>query len=100
MFGLGGIFVEAIGDVVFRLAPLDDAEAAAMVGAIRSAPILDGIRGQPPADRAALADILLHLAQLATRFPEIAELDVNPLIPTRSGLLAVDARVRLSGGAR
>jgi acetyltransferase len=95
MFGLGGIYVEALRDVVFRVAPFDDREAHAMVNGIRSAAILAGMRGRPPSDRAALAGVLRRLSQLATDFPEIEELDVNPLLAFEHGAVALDARVRV-----
>ena len=96
MFGLGGVFVEALRDVVFRLAPLDSTQAADMLAAIRGARVLEGIRGAPPSDRASLARAICAIAQLASDFPQIAELDVNPLLALPDGVLAVDARVRLS----
>ena len=98
MFGLGGIFVEVLGDVVFRIAPLSGRQADEMVGGIRAAGILEGIRGQPRMDRAALADVIRRVAQLAADFPQIQELDVNPLLAFEAGAVAVDARVRVSVG--
>lgn len=95
MFGLGGIYVEALHDVVFRVAPIDDREAGGMVEGIRGARLLHGIRGQPPADRAALVDVLRRIAQLAADIPEIQELDINPLVALESGAVAADARVRV-----
>jgi acetyltransferase len=97
MFGLGGIFVEALRDVVFRLAPIGPRDAAAMVGGIRGARILSGMRGLPPSDTGALAESVRRVAQLAADFPEIAELDVNPLLAFETGVVAVDGRVRLEG---
>lgn len=96
MFGLGGMFVEAMRDVVFRVAPIDAMEAAAMVDSIRGAQILLGMRGEPGVDRAALADVVQRIAQLADDFPEILELDVNPLLAFASGAVAADARVTMS----
>lgn len=96
MFGLGGVFVEALNDVVFRLPPIDEAEAYDMLGAIRGARVLDAIRGQSAADRAALADVLRRIGQLAADFPEIAELDANPVLAQADGAVALDARVRLA----
>jgi acetyl coenzyme A synthetase (ADP forming)-like protein len=97
MFGLGGIHVEALGDVSFRLAPLSRQDAEAMIAEVRSARLLDGLRGVPPADRAALVDVLLRVGQLAADCPDIAEMDINPLIvlPAGQGALAVDVRVIL-----
>jgi acetyl coenzyme A synthetase (ADP forming)-like protein len=93
MFGLGGIYVEALKDVVFRLAPIQPLDAYDMVHSIRGVALLDGIRGAPPVDFAALTDVLLRISQLAIDFPEIAELDVNPLLTFSKGVTAVDARV-------
>ncbi|HMN10175.1 MAG TPA: acetate--CoA ligase family protein [Gemmatimonadaceae bacterium] len=95
MFGLGGVFVEALQDVIFRVAPVDDAQALDMVRGIRGARVLQGIRGAPPCDEGALVDALCRLGQLAADFPAIAELDVNPLMALTHGVVAVDARVRL-----
>ncbi|MEO8621483.1 MAG: acetate--CoA ligase family protein, partial [bacterium] len=96
MFGLGGILVEALGDVVFRIPPLDDAQALDMLGQIRGARILDGVRGEQPVDREALASVLRRVGQLAMDFPAILELDVNPLLAFPDGAIAVDARVRIA----
>lgn len=96
MFGLGGILVEALRDVVFRLAPLGARDAAEMVAGIRGAPILAGIRGEPPSDREALADAVRRAAQLAVDFPEIEEMDINPLLAFERGAVAVDARFRIA----
>ena len=96
MFGLGGVFVEALHDVVFRLAPIHTLDAHDMLRGIRGAVVLEGFRGVPPADLEALADVLLRVSQLATDHPEIAELDVNPLLAFPDGVRAVDARVLLA----
>jgi acetyltransferase len=96
MFGLGGIYVEALKDVVFRVAPIQPLDAHDMVRAIRGVALLDGIRGAPPVAFAALTDVLLRVSQLAVEHPEIQELDVNPLLAFPDGVLAVDARVVLS----
>ena len=97
MFGLGGIFVEVLRDVVFRLAPIDEREAAAMVAGLRGARLLTGVRGQKACDVGALEDALRRLSQLAVDFPEITEVDVNPLLAFEHGAVAVDARVVLAG---
>src|SRR5690606_25133554 len=97
MFGLGGIFVEVLRDVVFRLAPIDEREAAAMVAGLRGARLLTGVRGQKACDVGALEDALRRLSQLAVDFPEITEVDVNPLLAFEHGAVAVDARVVLGG---
>ena len=95
MFGLGGIYAEALRDVVFRIAPLSPADADDMINGIRAQKILNGMRGQPAADRALLRDVLCRVAQLAVDVEEIQELDLNPLLVTTAGLVAVDARVRV-----
>jgi acetyltransferase len=97
MFGLGGIFVEVMKDVVFRLLPLTDVEARDMVRSIRGYPILAGTRGGSRADEDFLVEAVLRLGQLAVECPEIDQVDMNPLIigPTRDQSFVVDARVRL-----
>jgi acetyl coenzyme A synthetase (ADP forming)-like protein len=97
-FGLGGRFVEVLRDVAFRLLPLSRGEARELVGAIRGAKILDGLRGEPPVDRAALEDVLLRVGQLVIRHPFIAELDLNPVIAQPSGTptAIADARIRVA----
>jgi acetate---CoA ligase (ADP-forming) len=93
MFGLGGVFVEVLRDVVFRVAPIHRGDAAEMVRGLRGARLLDAVRGTPPADRAALEMVLLRLARLAADFPQISELDINPLLAFPDGAVAVDGRV-------
>jgi len=93
MFGLGGIYVEALRDVVFRVAPIQPLDAHDMVRSIRGVALLDGIRGAPAVDLAALTDVLLRVSQLTIDHPEITELDVNPLLAFSNGVTAVDARV-------
>jgi acetyltransferase len=97
MFGLGGIYVEVLRDVSFRLAPLTPEDAAEMIDEMRSAKLLGGVRGAPPADRDALINAIVCVGQLAADHPEIAELDINPLLvlPQGQGAVAVDARIIL-----
>jgi len=95
MFGIGGVFVEAMHDVVFRIAPLREDEAATMMASIRGARLLEGLRGAPPADRSALVEIIRRVGQLAVDHPEIAELDINPVLARADGATALDARVHL-----
>ena len=97
MFGLGGVYVEALGDVTFRIAPIHALDADDMLHGIRSVPILKGVRGAPPVAFAALRDVLLRVSQLSLDLPEIQELDVNPLLALPDRALAVDARVLLAG---
>lgn len=100
MFGLGGVLVEALADVVFRIPPIDDAQALEMFSLIRGAKILDGMRGEKPVDRLALTQVVRRIGQLAVDFPSIMELDVNPLLVFPDGAIAVDARARLGAAAR
>ncbi|HEY6222995.1 MAG TPA: acetate--CoA ligase family protein [Gemmatimonadales bacterium] len=95
MFGLGGIYVEALGDVVFRIAPLSPLDVYDMLKGIRGVAILEGVRGAPPVDFAALGDAVRRVAQLAVDHEEIAELDINPLLAFPQGATAVDARILL-----
>lgn len=97
MFGLGGIYVEALRDVVFRIAPIQALDAHDMLKGIRGHAILEGIRGAPPVDFAALADVLLRVSQLAIDLPEVEELDINPLLAFPEDARAVDARVIITG---
>ena len=97
MFGLGGIYVESLRDVTFRIAPFDRREAREMIGEIKAAGILRGTRGEGPVDVEALADALLRLSQLVVDFPEIVEFDVNPLtvFDAGRGLVGIDMRLVL-----
>lgn len=97
-FGLGGIYVETLKDVTFRVAPFSPQEAEEMLTEIRSHAILDGVRGQPPLDKQAIVDTLLRIGQLVQDFPEIVELDINPLVVYRrgEGAIAIDMRLILS----
>jgi acyl-CoA synthetase (NDP forming) len=96
-FGLGGILVEVMKDIVFGLAPLSPGEAKRMIGSIRGADLIAGMRGKPGADRAALVDLLLRVSRLVTDNPAVRELDLNPVIARPAGepTLAVDVRVRV-----
>ncbi len=96
MFGLGGVFVEVIRDVVFRALPLAPADAHEMIAELRYKTMLDGARGAEPADKQALADLLLRVSEIASLHPEIAEIDLNPVIARSDGYTIVDARVILN----
>ena len=98
MFGLGGIYVEVLKDVAFRVAPIGPDEAEAMIREIRSFPLLRGVRGEKPSDLNAIVDALCRLSQLCVDFPEILEMDVNPLLvkPEGEGAVAIDARLGLA----
>jgi acetyltransferase len=102
MFGLGGIFVEVMKDVSFHLAPLTAEEAVQMLTATRSYALLRGVRGQAGVDVTAIASGLQRISQLATDFPQIAELDINPLIVGEAGTppIAADARITIAMGAK
>ncbi len=91
MFGLGGIFVEVYKDVTFRVVPIDKSEALSMISEIKGYPILKGIRGRMPADVDAIARVLVSVSEMAEK-ENIIELDINPLIVSESGAIAVDAR--------
>jgi 4-hydroxybutyrate---CoA ligase (ADP-forming) len=97
MVGLGGIYVEVLKDVVFRLAPIDEQEAENMVNSIKAIKLLKGVRGEAPSDLASVVDCLLRLSQLITDFPEIEEFDINPLLVLESGkgVRVADVRIGL-----
>ena len=94
-FGLGGVLVEVLKDVTFRLAPVDAAEARSMVTGIKAAEVLQGARGAEPVDLDALADVISRISQLVTDFPEISEFDLNPVFASASGAVAADVRILL-----
>ncbi len=102
VFGMGGIYVEVLKDVTFRLAPLRPLSAEHMVRSVRAFPLLTGVRGEAPSDLPALYEALLRISQLVVEQPEITELDVNPLLVRGAGqsVVAVDARVVLDPSSR
>jgi len=95
MFGLGGIFVEVLKDVTFRVAPITLDDAKEMITGLKAYPLLKGIRGQPPADTNAIAKILVNVSKLVMEYPEIKELDLNPIMAYAKGVATVDARIIL-----
>lgn len=95
MFGIGGIYVEIYQDVSFRLVPINSGDAKDMLNEIKGRPLLDGARGLPKADEGQLVDILLKVSNLVNNHPNIQEMDLNPLLITTDGIIAVDARVIL-----
>ena len=101
-FGLGGIHVEVLGDVHFRIAPLTDRDVDELLHEIKGFPLLRGYRGRPAADLEALRELLLRLSRLADDVPEVAELDLNPVIalPPGHGCRIVDARIRVKRTSR
>jgi len=95
MFGLGGIFVEVLKDVTFRIAPLTRDEAEEMIKEVRAYPLLKGYRNTPPADIEAIVNILLNTSRLVMEHQEIKELDLNPIMIYEKGAKTVDARIIL-----
>ncbi|MDE3117511.1 MAG: GNAT family N-acetyltransferase [Nitrospirota bacterium] len=100
-FGLGGIHVEILRDVCFRITPLTDRDASEMVRSIRGYRLLEGYRGHPPADLEAIEEVLLRVSRLVEEIPEITEVDLNPLfaLPPGQGCLIVDARIKVEPGS-
>src|SRR5699024_1646265 len=90
LFGLGGIFVETLEDVAVRVAPVSEPMATAMIDEIDAAPLLRGARGRTPVDEEALVETIQRISQLVTDFPSLLELDINPLVATPDGVVAVD----------
>jgi len=96
MFGLGGIMVEVLKDVSFRLVPLAERDADQMIGEIKGRPVLEGVRGQPASDLKALRNTILKVSEFVEKHPEVRELDLNPVFAYPDGALAVDARIVIS----
>ncbi len=96
VFGSGGTSVELFGDRTLRVLPITDVDAAELVHSLRSSPLLFGYRGAPAVDVAALEDLLVRVGRLAEDIPEIAEMDLNPVIVSPAGVVAVDAKLRLA----
>ncbi len=96
MFGLGGILVEVLKDVSFRIVPLENRDAAEMINDIKGKKLLEGYRGQDPADKHCLENMLLKLSAFADGQPEIAEIDMNPVFAYKDGAVVVDARIILT----
>jgi acyl-CoA synthetase (NDP forming) len=95
MFGLGGVLVEVLKDVAFRIVPIERRDAAQMVREIQGFPLLQGYRGQPPADLSALEELLMQVSAFVEANSQVAELDLNPVFAYPKGALAVDARIVL-----
>ena len=96
MFGLGGVAVEVLKDVVFRVHPLTDVDAREMIRTIRGYPLLEGMRGEPAVDMVALEEILQRVSQLVGEHEAILDMDINPLVAFPDGVLALDARFRIA----
>ena len=95
MFGIGGILVELLEDVAFRIAPITDYDAKEMIHEIKGFPLLNGFRGKPKADVNAIVDTLLKVSDLVVKYEEIHEMDLNPVFIYEKGLVCVDARIIL-----
>src|SRR5437867_2351589 len=92
-FGLGGVLVEVLKDITFRLAPASKADAMSMLDGIAAAEILKGVRGAPAVKRDALAAMIVNVSQLVSDFPEITEMDLNPVFASKTGAIAADVRI-------
>jgi len=95
MFGIGGVTVEVLKDVAFRVLPISNRTARMMIDSIRSVALLDGHRGKPPVDKSAIRKLLLVASQVVEAYPDIQEMDLNPVIVHEEGLVVVDARIIL-----
>jgi acetyltransferase len=95
MFGIGGIFVEVMKDVIFKIAPVTDVEVRDMLSSIKAAPLLNGIRGEKGVNKDGVIEIIQRTSQLITDFPMIQEMDLNPIIAYEDQVLAVDARIKI-----
>jgi acetate---CoA ligase (ADP-forming) len=95
MFGLGGTLVEVLRDVVFSSLPIGKADAAAMLDEIKAKQVLSGVRGARPMDKRALIHLMCSVSDLCTAFPEISELDLNPVMALPEGIAVLDARILL-----
>jgi acetyltransferase len=98
MFGLGGVYVEILKDVSFRIVPVTESDVREMIQEVRAYSLLRGTRGEKAVDLEAIVQALLRLNQLVMDFPEIHELDINPLVVTTEGAVALDARIIIHGG--
>src|ERR1700704_4695819 len=92
-FGLGGVLVEVLKDITFRLAPATKQDALSMLVGIQAAEMLKGVRGSDPANRDAIADIIVNVSKLITDFPEISEMDLNPVFATKDNAIPADVRI-------
>jgi acyl-CoA synthetase (NDP forming) len=95
MFGLGGIFVETLADMILRVAPLSARDAHSMLDGIRAAKVLQGVRGRAPVNRSAIVDALVKLSTLMIERSDVESIDINPAFANADGVVAADARVVL-----
>jgi acyl-CoA synthetase (NDP forming) len=96
LFGLGGVTAELLADRALRIVPLTDTDAADLVRSLRGSPLLFGYRGRPAVAVPALEDLLLRVGRLADEIPEVSEMDLNPVIVSATGVVAVDVKIRLA----
>src|SRR3954468_7516819 len=99
-FGLGGVLVEVLKDITFRLAPVSESDALSMLDGIQAAEMLKGVRGSDPVNREALAKLIVGVSELVTDFPEISELDLNPVFASKNGAIAADVRIVVDFNAK
>src|SRR5690606_31833492 len=92
-FGMGGVLVEVLKDITFRLAPATRDDALSMLDGIQATEMLKGVRGSDPVDREALSGMIVRVSQLVSDFPEISELDLNPVFASKDGAIAADVRI-------
>lgn len=95
MFGIGGVYVEVLKDITFKLSPVTKVEAAEMLDSVRMAKLLDGVRGENGIDKTKVIEIIQRISQLVTDFPQIEELDLNPIMAFQKGAFVVDARIKV-----
>ena len=95
MFGLGGIYVEVLKDVIFKIAPVTAVEAAEMLAGIKTAALLDGVRGESGIDKEAIIELIQRVSQLLCDLPMIMEMDLNPVMAFADEVFAVDGRIRI-----
>ncbi len=95
MFGIGGVYVETLKDVVFKITPVTEVEAREMLSSIKMAKLLDGVRGEKGINRSKVIDIILRLSQLVKDFPQIQEIDLNPVLAFENGAFTADARIKI-----
>jgi acetyltransferase len=93
MFGIGGIYVDILKDVVFKLSPVTTVEAREMLSSIQAAPLLRGVRGEKGVDQESIIDVIQRLSQLVTDLPMIQEMDLNPVVAYEDRVLVIDARI-------
>jgi len=99
MFGLGGIYVEVLKDVIFKIAPVTQVEAEEMLAGIKTSALLDGVRGEAGIDKQAVIELIQRVSQLLGDLPMIEEMDLNPIMAFSDNVFAVDGRIRIQLGS-